>query len=87
MEKHKKICSSKNHDNSEAIIYCQLCRVYICEKCKNIHNELYDHPLIDLKSDPKDNISGFCEEENHNMKLDFYCRNHNILCCHSCFSK
>ena len=87
MENQTKTCSSKKHENNEAISYCQLCRVYTCEKCEAIHKELYNHPLINIKNDSNNIISGFCEEEDHNMKLDFYCRNHNVLCCAACISK
>ena len=35
---------------------------------------------------PKDNniFTGYCQEKNHNIKLDYYCEDHNILCCASC---
>ena len=28
-----------------------------------------------------------CKESNHKDELDFYCKNHNILCCAACLSK
>ena len=30
---------------------------------------------------------GACKEENHYMKLEYYCKNHDILCCDSCIAK
>ena len=39
-------CSSKIHQNENPISYCQECRLYMCEKCQKIHNELYNHTQI-----------------------------------------
>ena len=87
MEYQTKKCSSKKHEDSDAINYCQFCRVYLCEQCQKIHDELYNHPLTQLKSSLNDNISNFCSLDNHNNKLDFYCKTHNVLCCAACISK
>ena len=28
-----------------------------------------------------------CKEKNHPLKLEFYCKNHNQLCCAACITK
>ena len=35
----------------------------------------------------KDIFINFCQEQNHSNKLEYYCKNHNILCCASCITK
>ena len=38
MENHKKKCSLKKHSEIDAINYCQKYRIYLCNKCKNLHS-------------------------------------------------
>ena len=81
-------CSSKGHDKIKAINYCQECRVYLCNKCEKIHSELYNHDLYNITDkDIKDIFTGICHEENHEDKLDFFCKTHNKLVCAACISK
>ena len=83
-----KKCSTKNHGEIDAIIYCQECRIYICNKCEKIHSELfYNHHLYNLDKDIKDIFTGFCKEENHMEKLFYFCKDHSQLCCSSCIIK
>ena len=42
MEIQKKKCSLKKHVENDAIIYCQDCKKYLCNKCQNHHFELFD---------------------------------------------
>ena len=37
----KKKCSSKNHSEIDAIVYCQKCNKYFCNKCQNYHLEMF----------------------------------------------
>ena len=87
MEKQK--CSSKKHEEIDAIIFCQECRVYMCNKCENFHSELFlNHHQVKLNNDnSKEIFTGFCDEKNHLDKLEFFCKNHNKLCCASCIIK
>jgi len=88
MENKNKKCSTKNHEEIAAFIYCQECRIYICKKCEKIHSELfYNHHTYNLDRDIKDIFTGFCKEENHLEKLQFFCKTHNTLCCSSCIIK
>ena len=78
----------KKHSESEAISYCQQCKIYLCTKCHNLHPEVHDnHNLINLDKDLNEIFINICKEEGHNDKLEFYCKNHNTLCCLACLCK
>ena len=81
-------CSFKDHKDIEAICYCFKCQIYLCNKCINCHKGLFDnHPINNIKQITDDLFTGFCKEENHNIKLEYYCKNHNKLCCGLCLCK
>ena len=81
-------CSSKKHEGNNAINYCSECKIYMCNKCLNNHSELFqNHNLIKLDKDINLTFTGYCREPNHSEKLEYFCKNHNILCCDSCISK
>ena len=84
-----KKCSIKKHSEIDAINYCQECRIYLCNKCQNLHHELFEeHHLYNLDKNLNDIFTGFCQEENHNhYELEFYCKTHNTLVCLACSSK
>ena len=42
---------------------------------------------IDLNNNIQDIFTGFCKQENHINKLEFFCKNHNELVCVACISK
>ena len=87
MEVQKKKCSSNRHSEIDAISYCQDCKKYFCNKCQNYHSEiLEDHRLINLNKLNEVFIDK-CKEDNHNDKLEFFCKEHNTLCCIACTSK
>ena len=51
MENQKKKCSLNKHSEIDAIIYYQKCKEYFCNKCKNLHSELYEsHYIINLNT-------------------------------------
>ena len=79
MEKQK--CSSKKHEEIDAIIFCQECRIYMCNKCENFHSELFqNHHQVKLNNDNSKGIfTGFFNEKNHLDKLEFFCKNHNKI--------
>ena len=58
-------------------------------KCDNHYSSLFkSYQKYKLDNiDIKDIFTGFCKEENHHEELDFYCKNHNILCCSSCICR
>jgi hypothetical protein len=86
MEAQKK-CSLKKHTDINAISYCQECNKYMCNKCENMHNELFeDHHIYKLNENINEIFTGICKELNHKNELEFYCKNHNKLCCSYCIS-
>ena len=89
MENEKKKCSTSKHANIDAILYCPECKKYICHKCQNFHSEFFeDHVPINLDEKNNDDLFiNICEQKNHNNKLEFYCKNHNTLCCGLCCTK
>ena len=88
MENKKQKCSSIEHQNINAINYCHECKIFMCNKCENFHSKLFqNHHFYDINKDIKEIFTGFCKEENHLDKLEFFCKNHNLLCCASCITK
>ena len=88
MENEKQKCSSKKHKEIDAIYYCQECKVYMCNKCQIYHSGLCkNHKTINIEKDIKEIDEEFCKEKNHTMKLEYFCKTHNQLCCAACISK
>ena len=91
MKNNKIKCSLPKHQKNDAISYCQECKINLCVQCQNIHSGLcikhHTHKLDKNINDIKDIFTGFCKEENHYDKLEFYCNSHNVLCCSACISK
>ena len=85
MEENQKKCSNKKHAEIDAISYCQECKKYFCNKCQSHHIDI-DHKVINLNQVNEVFIE-LCQEENHNDKLELYCKEHNTLCCAACTSK
>ena len=87
MEDNNKKCSYKKHKEINAIYYCYDCKVYACNKCYNSHQSfLENHNILNLDNN-KEIFIDLCKEKNHHHKLEFYCKNHNQLCCVACISK
>ena len=87
MDDINKKCSNKEHKDINAIYYCQDCKIYICNKCSNHHQELFNNHYIQNLDNNKKIFIDICEEKNHPIKMEFYCKNHNKLCCVACISK
>ena len=90
MENQKK-CSSKDHSETDSISYCQKCEIYMCNKCHNIHSNLcqnHQQYVINIRNNNlEEKFTGLCKEENHPNKLEYFCKNHNKLCCAACLCK
>ena len=87
MEEKKK-CALKNHSNIDAKYYCIECNIFLCNKCFNFHSDLFEnHHTHELNKNIKEMFFGICTELNHGKELDYYCKNHNQLCCLVCLSK
>ena len=80
-------CSLEEHKKINAIKYCPECKIYMCNKCDNMHKTLlkYHQPYILNKEE--EIFTGICKEKNHQNKLEYFCKNHNQLCCVSCLCK
>ena len=88
MENKNIKCSFEEHKDIYAIYYCQECKIYLCNKCDNFHKNLFkNHYKYNLDKDSKDIFINICNEKNHPNKLEYYCKNHNILCCAACIAK
>ena len=88
MENSKKKCSFQEHGEINAFFYCGECQIYMCNKCEIFHSKLLQkHQTLNLENENGDIFTGFCEEENHNNKLEYFCKTHNKLCCVACIAK
>ena len=54
-----------------------------------IHSDFLkdNHKIYKLENDINEIFTGFCKKENHPNKLEYYCKNHNELCCANCICK
>ena len=90
MENNNVKCSSINHKENDAILFCQDCKIYMCKKCESFHCELFQkHTQFNLKSNKEEKqlFTGLCMENNHFIELKFFCKTHNKLCCAECITK
>ena len=76
-------CSLKKHEEIDAISYCEDCNKNMCQKCHYHHSELFENHYLRLLN----KFTGICQEENHSDNLDYFCKDHNKLCCAACISK
>ena len=80
-------CTLNDHNEIEAIIYCQECKIYMCNKCEKVHSGLCkSHHSFNLDKNLDDIFTGLCKEKNHSMNLDYFCKSHNKLCCAACIA-
>jgi len=84
----EKKCSFKEHKEIKAIFYCVECKVYLCNKCENFHSKLFEkHVIFNIENCTGEIFTGNCKEENHQIKLEYFCKSHNQLCCAACIAK
>ena len=88
MENKNNKCFSIEHKEIIANSYCFECKIYMCNKCENLHSKLFkNHQSHKLDKDLNEIFTGFCKYRNHKDELEFFCKNHNELCCTACISK
>ena len=88
MKNQSKKCYLKEHKEDEATFYCPQCKINLCSKCEVIHSKfLQFHNKNNLEKDISETFTGYCNEENHLDKLEYFCNTHNKLCCCGCISK
>ena len=81
-------CSFEDHKDIDASKYCQECNIYLCNKCEKFHSGLCkNHHTFPLDINFKELFTGFCKEKNHKNELNYFCKDHNILCCVACVGK
>ena len=86
MEDHTYKCSL--HKDIDAIRCCIECNTYFCNKCENLHSELFKiHHTFQLDKDTDELFTGFCPENGHQNKLYYFCKDHYKLLCVACISK
>ena len=86
MENKNIKCSSEEHKELKADIYCQECNINMCKTCLNHHNFLFkNHHIIKIDEYEEQHFIGICKD--HNIKMEFFCNSHNTLCCSSCITK
>ena len=88
MEEKNIFCSFKDHREINAKSYCDACKLYMCNKCENFHSKFHQsHKSYDLNNNNISEIfTGFCKEQGHINKLNFFCKTHNQLCCLGCIA-
>ena len=83
-----KKCSFDEHEDKEAIKYCYNCQAYLCDKCVEHHKVIFaNHIICSIDEINNETFTGLCKENNHNIKLEYYCKTHNKLCCGLCICK
>jgi len=88
MENNNKLCSSSEHEKTQAYSFCRKCEIYMCKKCETLHSKLLKaHKVFVLEKNNDEIFSGFCNEKKHQMELEFFCKTHNQLRCAACLSK
>ena len=75
-DKQKNFCSA--HIESNAISFCEQCKIFMCNKCLNYHKELFkNHQQYNIDKNNNDIFIDICKEKGHEKKLEFYCKTHN----------
>jgi len=60
----------------------------MCKKCEIFHSNLFsNHQNFIFQKGDKEIFTGFCQEEDHNNQLEYFCKTHNQLCCAACIAK
>ena len=85
--KAQKKCFSEEHKEINAISFCPECKIYMCNKCENYHKPFFKNHQIYKLNNEDEIFTGYCKEKNHQIKLEFFCKDHNQLCCAACIAK
>ena len=89
MEKNIQRCSLETHKKNDAILLCEECKIYMCNKCEKLHSGLFpNHHQKQLEKNKNINeiFTGLCKEKNHLYELKYFCKTHNQLCCAECIT-
>ena len=80
-------CFTEEHKDINAISFCPRCKIYMCNKCENIHSSFFKNHQNYKLNNEDEMFTEYCKEKNHQNKLEFFCKNHNQLCCAACIAK
>ena len=87
MNDNDKKCSLEEHKEINAIKYCPECKIYLCNKCDNMHSTLLkNHHPYNINNN-LEIFTNICKEKNHINELKYFCKTHNQLCCAACIAK
>ena len=78
------------HNEIDAIYYCEKCEIYMCYKCEKYHSELFKNNNKHRCNQNKikdDLFIDLCLEKNHLIDFQYFCKTHNKLCCAKCITK
>ncbi|KAH3807227.1 hypothetical protein DPMN_135562 [Dreissena polymorpha] len=80
----------RNESSNYATVFCKECKELLCDECKKPHT-IYrpgKHKLVSILDMNTASVvsemrgTDICEE--HGMKIEFYCEDHDKLCCSTC---
>ena len=76
------------HKDIDAIRCCGECNAFYCNKCEKFHSEIHkNHQTFQIDKDTDELFTGFCQEKNHQNKMEIICIDHNTFCCGLCIAK
>lgn len=88
MNFQNKKCSFAKHSEKYGKITCVNCNMNLCKECEIFHsNFCKEHLTYNIEKEQKDIFNIFCQEPEHKIKFEYFCRSHNILCCARCITK
>lgn len=73
-----KSCNLNHEEKKLSIVYCQNCKLNLCQRCYEIHNKKHKFKFLQ-----EFNII-FCHS--HNIKNSYYCKNCDFEFCEKCIS-
>ena len=59
----------------------------MCNKCVNFHAILFKKHHTHNLNKGEEIFSEFCKEKNHQYRFEYFCQDHNQLCCAKCITK
>ncbi|KAK3604074.1 hypothetical protein CHS0354_014380 [Potamilus streckersoni] len=91
-----RLCDACNTEGAATLAegFCLLCKEAMCGDCLKVHRKLKiskDHTIIsveELTSNPENLMTlaeGFTCSEHHGEDIKYYCKDHKVPCCGSCF--
>ena len=73
MEATKKKCSLLEHKEIDAILFCEECKIYLCNKCESYHSKLFPiHHTYNSEKDLMKYFQVFAKKINIMKNLNFF---------------